>query len=146
VALTGNRIVMGLMSQLSPIDPHGTSGSAKSVIDGFETVTEFFMKISEKDAPYTYKVLAQKYDAQQLDEAVSSLMLMQEYATEILKASGYKVEAASEIAHKLARGIWTHGEVINYDKAKKIGLNVVKRARKDSFSPDAPLERHNGIS
>jgi hypothetical protein len=128
VALAGNKIVMGLMSQLSPIDPTGPNGSAKNVIDGFETVTEFFTKISEEDAPYTYKVLAQKYDGQQLDAAVSSLMLMREYATEILEGSGYKPNVAAIIS-KLARGFWTHGEVINYDKAKKIGLNVVSNIR-----------------
>jgi ATP-dependent protease ClpP protease subunit len=129
VALAGNQIVMGMMSQLSPIDPHGTRGkreiSAKSLLNGFETVTDFFRKIAEQDAPYTYKVLAQKYDAELLDEAVSSLLLMQDYASEILSGSGYKKEEVIKIAKNLARGFKNHSEVINYDKAKKLGLKVV---------------------
>lgn len=129
IALTGNQIVMGMMSHLSPIDPHGMRGNqevaAKNVIDGFETITEFFRNISEEDAPYTYKVLAQKYNAEELDEAIASITLMEDYAGEILIASGYTKEKATEIAEQLVLGYRTHGEVINFDKAKNAGLNVI---------------------
>ena len=133
VALTGNEIVMGMMGQLSPLDPTSTQKkrrvSAKGIVDGFQTVTEFFKKTSEEDAPYTYKVLAQKYDAEQLDSAISALMLMESYATEILIGSGYQKKKAKEIAYTLVRGFRNHGEVINADKAKEMGLNVVRNTR-----------------
>jgi len=132
MAITGNQIVMGMMSQLSPIDPHGVRGNqevaAKNIIDGFATITEFFKNISEDDAPYTYKVLAQKYNAETLDEAVASITLMQDYAGEILMGSGYTEDKAKEIANELTLGYKTHGEVINFDKAKKVGLNVISNS------------------
>lgn len=132
IALTGNQIVMGMMSQLSPIDPQGMSSghsiAAKSVVDGFETITEFFKNTSEEDAPYTYKVLAEKYTAEKIDEAIASITLMQDYANEILLASGYAHEDATAIAGRLTLGFRNHGEVINYDKAKLAGLNVISNS------------------
>lgn len=133
LALTGNKIVMGMMSNLTPMDPTAYVGkraiSAKNVVDGFDTVTNYFSKINVNDAPYTYKVLAEKYDAMQLDEAISTLVLMQDYISEILRGSGKTKKKAEEIAKKLVRGFKDHSEVINIDKAKKIELNVVSKEK-----------------
>jgi hypothetical protein len=128
VALAGNEIVMGIMSHLSPMDPSGQFGkssvSAKSIVDGFDMVTTYFKKLSVADAPYTYKVLADKYDAQTLDQAISALTLQQDYICEILNGSGCKDKKAEKIAETFVRGFRSHSEVINSDKAKKIGLNI----------------------
>jgi len=129
VALTGNEIVMGMMSQLTPLDPHSERGAnvtfAKSVIEGFDTVTTFFKKMRVEDAPYTYKVLADKYDAEKLDRAISACSLMEDYICEILGKCGYQKEKVKKIAQHLVRGFTNHAEVITLDKAKKIGLKVV---------------------
>lgn len=129
VALVGNEIVMGMMSQLTPLDPHTTVGKdarfAKSVVVGFENVTSFFKKIRVEDAPYTYKVLADKYDAERLDRAISALSLMEDYICEILEGCNYKKEKVAQIAQSLVRGFKNHSEVVTLEKAKKIGLKVV---------------------
>jgi len=128
VALTGNELIMGTMSQLTPLDPNrevnGKSISAVSVIRGFENVTEFFKKTAPEDAPYTYKVLAEKYEATDVDEALSIIELMKRYIIEILKGSGYEEKKAQEISDKLVTGFLDHGEVITFEKAKKLGLKV----------------------
>jgi len=127
VAIVGNKIVMGMMSQLTPLDPHTDDGvSALNIVRGFETVTGLFKKMSEKDAPYTYKVLADKYKADQMDACVSSLELMKKYVKEILIGAGYKNDKVEEISTKLVEGFQTHGDVINLDVAKDIGLNAVE--------------------
>jgi hypothetical protein len=125
VALTGNKIVMGMMSQLTPLDPHSDEIPALSVVRGFEQVTDFFRKMSEDDAPFSYKVLANKYDAVQLDMAISTLELMKNYIKEILKDAGYSNEKVEEISDRLVRGFYTHSDVIHMDKAKEIGLSVI---------------------
>ena len=129
VALTGNEIVMGVMSQLTPVDPHSSVGKggkfAKSIVDGFENVTGYFRKMNVKDAPYTYKVLADKYDAQELDRAISALLLMEDYICEVLHGCGYKKVKVKEIAEALVRGFKNHSEVITLEKAQKIGLKAV---------------------
>jgi hypothetical protein len=129
LALTGNKIVMGMMSQLSPLDPQAKlaegSVSANSVVDAHEFVTRLFDDIAVEDAPYSYKALADKFDGVDIRDALASLSLMEEYIREILEDCGYSREECKKISHSIVRGFKTHDEVINLDKAKKLGLNVV---------------------
>jgi hypothetical protein len=131
VAITGNEIVMGMMSQLTPLDPMSDDGrrtvSASSVLRGFEYATRFFQRMKPEEAPYTYKVLADKYDAVSIDEALSTSELMKEYIQEILKDAGYGKDKCEQIPERLVSGFLDHGEVINFDEAKALGLNVLER-------------------
>jgi len=125
IALVGNEIIMGMMSQLSPLDPHSDDGgSALSTKRGFQFITEKFKNLSERDAPYTYKVLAESCNAADIDAALSVLVMMENYAEEILTKSGIETKKSHEIAKKLVEGFNTHEEVIDFDKAESIGLNV----------------------
>jgi len=129
LALTGNRIVMGMMSQLSPLDPLAKSGdgavSANSVVDAHQFVTRLFDDIAVEDAPYSYKALADKCDGVDIRDALASLSLMEEYIREILEDCGYSKKECKKISKSIVRGFKTHDEVINIDKAKKLGLNVI---------------------
>lgn len=126
ISLAGDKIVMGMMSQITPIDPQSNGGiPALSVLRGFNTLTEFLETISEDDVPYSYKVLAKNYTAIQLDLALSNLELIKSYAKEILKEAKYSEKQSELIAEKLIRGCRVHSEVITLDKAKTIGLKVV---------------------
>jgi hypothetical protein len=134
IALTGNEIVMGMMSQLTPLDPHtedesGDEVSAQAVIDAHTFVTSFFRDKAVDDAPYTYRVLADKFDPVDIRDALASLSLMEEYICEILESSGYKNESCKKISETLVRGFKTHGEVINFDKAKRCGLHVFPESK-----------------
>jgi hypothetical protein len=128
LALTGNQIVMGLMSQLSPLDPQAQTGdgsiSANSVVDAHQFVTMLFDDVTLEDAPYTYKALADKFDGVDIRDALASLSLMEEYIREVLEDCGYGKEKCKKISKGIVRGFKTHDEVINVDKAKKLGLNV----------------------
>ncbi|MCW4034411.1 MAG: ATP-dependent Clp protease proteolytic subunit, partial [Candidatus Bathyarchaeota archaeon] len=129
LALTGNKIVMGLMSQLSPLDPQAQSEegavSANSVVDAHQFVTELFDEVSLEDAPYSYKALADKFDGVDLRDALASLSLMEEYIREVIQDCSYTKQQCKRISKGIVRGFKTHDEVINFDKAKKLGLNVV---------------------
>lgn len=129
LALTGNKIVMGMMSQLSPLDPQAQSDdgvvSANSVVDAHQFVTLLFDDVAIEDAPYSYKALADKFDGVDIRDALASLSLMEEYVREILEGGGYSKEQCKKISNSIVRGFKTHDEVINVDKAKKLGLNVI---------------------
>jgi hypothetical protein len=125
ISLIGNKIVMGMMSQLTPLDPQTGDGSALNTVRGYRNVTAYFSDRSESDAPYTYKVLAEKFDAAELDSAYSALALMKKYVSEILSESGYNKDKIDDIAEELVEGFKTHQDVINLDIAKDIGLNAV---------------------
>jgi len=134
IALTGNEIVMGMMSQFTPLDPHkenenGSETSAQAVVDAHSFVTSFFKDKEVSDAPYTYRVLADKFNPVDIRDALAELSLMEEYICEILESSGYKHDKCEKIAETLVRGFKTHGDVINFDKAKKSGLHVVPESK-----------------
>lgn len=130
VSLIGNEIVMGLMSQLSPIDPQsdsdGESYSCAAVPKSFQNVTSYFENKTEADAPYTYKLLADKFDPIFIEECLGVCTMMEDYTKEILSYSGYKEDEVKNISRKLVMGYSTHEEVINFDKAKTLGLRVVE--------------------
>jgi len=84
LALPGNKIVMGMMSQLSPLDLQAQSVdgavSANSIVDAHEFVTRLFDDVTIEDAPYSYKALADKFDGVDIRDAFASLSLMEEYS------------------------------------------------------------------
>jgi hypothetical protein len=130
IALTGNKIVMGMMSQLSPLDPlfegeDGRAISTKILLEANKALTSFFEVTSLEDAPYTNKILADKYDPIKIFEARSSMALMERYICEILKSSGYMVSESKKIADHLVRGFSIHEEVINERSAVELGLKIV---------------------
>lgn len=130
ISLIGNEIVMGLMSQLSPIDPqsnsNGESYSCAAVPKSFQNVTSYFENKTEDDAPYTYKLLADKFDPIFIEECLGVCTMMEDYTKEILSYSGYKEDEIKDISRKLVLGYSTHEEVINFDKAKRLGIRVVE--------------------
>ncbi len=91
LARTGNKIVMGMMSQLSPLDPQAQSDdgvvSANSVVDAHQFVTLLFDDVAIEDAPYSYKALADKFDGVDIRDVLASLSLMEEYVREILEGA-----------------------------------------------------------
>lgn len=99
--------------------------SANSIVDAHEFVTRLFDDVTLEDDPYSYKALADKFDGVDIRDAFASLSLMEEYIREILVYCGYSKEERKKISKGIVRGFKTHDEVINIDKAKKLGLNVV---------------------
>ncbi len=129
LALTGNKIVMGMMNLLSPLDLQSQSGdgtmSANSIVDAHQFVTLLFDDIAIEDTPYTYKVLADKFDGVSIRDALALLSLMEEYICEILEDCGYSKQKCKKISKGIVRGFKTHYEIINIEKAKKLGLNII---------------------
>jgi hypothetical protein len=125
---TGNQIVMGSMSHITPLDSQvrfkGTWVSATSGWRFYQRSIEWFEKKTPEEAPYPQRALAERLDPYIMEEWNGVLSAMTDYVTEILTLSGYGEEAAS-IARKLVRGYPTHSYVLNADKAKEVGLNVV---------------------
>jgi ClpP class serine protease len=130
IALTGNSIVMGMMSQLSPLDPllaeaDGRTVPAKIIVDAHDELTRFFKVTTLEDAPYTQKILADKYNPTEIQEARSIMAIMERYIHEILIKSGYDEPASSKITKNLVYGFLNHEEIINEDIGKQIGLKII---------------------
>jgi len=123
------KTVNAQMGQLSPLDPQAKIEdgvvSANSIVDAHQFVTRLLDDVTVEDAPYSYKALADKCDGVDIRDALASLSLMEDYIREIVEDCGYSKEECKKISNRIVRGFKTHDEVINIDKAKKLGLNVV---------------------
>ena len=126
LALTGNEIVMGPMSHITPLDAQisckGTKVSASSFMHFFTRASRWFEKVTPHEAPYPRKALADKLDPLIMEEWSGLTTTASDYVEEILDLAGY--EESAEIAQLLVIGFPSHNYVITPEKAKDIGLKV----------------------
>lgn len=128
MALIGNEIVMGRMSQLTPIDVQVSYKddyvSANSMIRALSRLSDFFSKTTQDEAPYPWKSMAEKLDPVLLEHWNSGLVEIGTYAKELLTLSGYKADVIDNILRTLVFPASTHGLVVDRDAAKKIKLRL----------------------
>ena len=126
IAVCANQIVMGLMSQLSPLDvqiPYaGTSVSVNSFIFSYRRWKAELATTLPEAISYPDKHLVDELDPIIQEEVASIIATGVNYVEEILTLAGYK--EAKDIAYKLTFDLGVHSQVIHYDLAKRIGLNV----------------------
>jgi hypothetical protein len=133
VALAGNKIVMGIMSNLTPIDVQLRNGedaiSANALPRAFSRLVDFFAKVEKDDAPFPWVCLAEKIDPIQLETFSGETQTMQDYATEILTLANpkAKVEDIKKIVKEITVGFDSHSAVIGYERAKQLKLSVVSK-------------------
>ncbi|HEY9205448.1 MAG TPA: hypothetical protein VIO58_05955 [Candidatus Methanoperedens sp.] len=126
LALTGNKIFMGTMSKLSPLDVQtdykNTIVSTNALLRSKAKLDGYFATVDEEDAPYSMRVMADKLDPIIMEDWAGIQETMREYVEEILKMSGYK--NVKRVANKLINELPSHSYVINHERAKKYGLKV----------------------
>lgn len=128
VALTGDTIVMGKMSHLSPLDcqlGHSRTDfpiSANDFLRCKARLDDYFKDKKVQDVPYSWKVFADNLDGVVFEHVTSAQETAYQYVLDILKRSKYK--KAEELAKKLVYGLPSHGFVIDYERAKKLKLKV----------------------
>jgi len=129
IAVTADRIVMGSMSQLSPLDPQVYyDGRMMSALNGraaYNRLCEAFSQKTREEAPYPQQALADKLDPLLMEDWNAAIETALEYATKILRLAKYG-DAAPQIAHQLVYHFTEHSADIDYDMAKELGLRVEK--------------------
>jgi len=127
LALTGNEIVMGPMSNITPVDvqvPYGgTYISATTFMRFLARATKWFERTRPEEAPYPRTALANKLDPFVMEEWGGATTTVIHYLEEILQMAGYG-EKSGSIARELATGYPIHGYVITEEKAKQLGLHI----------------------
>jgi len=126
LALTGNKIVMSSMSNISPLDPQlryrGTYISATAGRRAFNRAVRFFEKRSVDETPYPLRQFSEMLDPYTLTQWDNVCLTARMYIEEILELVGYK--DAGQIADKLIWNFPTHSHVIGADAAKALDLNI----------------------
>lgn len=125
IALVGNKIVMGEMAHLSPIDVqaerNGKLYSVNAMIRSFGNLNELFQTTSEDDAPYPWKAMADKLDPVEFQEWIDASDLMETHAKAILEHEHSSLkERADEIVDRLSSAYPTHGYSITVNEAEDI--------------------------
>ena len=133
IALVGDKIVMGLMSQLSPLDPQiiykGRQISALTPRHAYDRLCEMFEKMSKDEAPYPQQALADKLDPYLMEDWNSTVETAEQYATEILTLAKYK--KPGELAHALIHHFSDHDSDINCETAVELGIRAERHDESD---------------
>jgi len=132
LALSGNKLVMGLGSRLSPIDVQvsyaDSSVSAYSISKALSRLEHYFSTKRVDEAPYPFRAMADKLDPVILEDWTTSLLEVGGYAEEILETAKYPKEKRENIIKTLVITDKTHSFVIHRDRARSLGLNISDRA------------------
>lgn len=125
ISLVGDKIIMGGMSNISPIDPQtvrdGKRNSVNSLPRILRRLEDFFSDTAARDAPYPWKALADKIDPVELQEHIDSSSMMINHARNILcEHEDISEEDMEVIIRKLTSGYPTHQYAITFSEAKDI--------------------------
>lgn len=129
LALTGNTIRMGMMSQLSPVDPqlqyknHGFV-SANSIARAKERLDIKFEKLQEQEVGYPDRHMVEALDPVIYEEFYGIRKASETYISIILKKTGYGDDEVDQISERLIFNLPTHSFVIDRNLAKEIGLKI----------------------
>jgi ClpP class serine protease len=95
MTLAANQVVMGPMSNLTPVDVqvhyNGQYVSSYSMSRALSRLSEFFEKVTADEAPYPWKSMAEKLDPILMEDWACNLTEMSRYAFELMQMSGYKM-------------------------------------------------------
>lgn len=91
---------------------------------GFAKLNTKFETVRKEDIPYTYRSLIEGITLSTYEGYSGTMEEMRGYASELLQKAGYTEEEAEKISNRLIYEASTHNEVIDFEKAKKIGLKV----------------------
>lgn len=125
ICLVGDRIVMGDMSNLSPIDPQitrdGKRRSVNSLTRVFQSLESYFSDTAARDAPYPWKALADQIKPVEFQEHIDSSSMMFSHAQTILQNHDELSEPeVNKIIQRLTTEYPTHSYAITYPEAKDI--------------------------
>ncbi len=127
IALTGNRVRMGRMSQLGPLDPQiyykGMLVSAKSILAAKTSLERRLERKDHEMSRVDMHMLESIYPVV-VDEHARELYTGREYLDLVLTMAGYSKEMVERLYEKLVFSFPSHRHVIQADVAEKIGVAV----------------------
>lgn len=135
LCLAADTIVMGPLSNLSPIDPQrvyqGQYVSVNSFNQAVEELEERFGKQRPEQIPSPYQQLCDRIDPVILKEMNKSALDTVIVAGELLQKSQKPLKDEEKkkkiwiLANTLARNkYWPHNHIIDIEQAKELGLNI----------------------
>jgi hypothetical protein len=132
MTLAANEVVMGPMSNLTPVDIqvsyNGQYVSSYSMSRALSRLSEFFAKVTADEAPYPWRAMAEKLDPILMEDWACNVTEMSRYAFELMQMSGYTIQEIKSVIDALIFPEEPHSFVIRRDKAAKIGIKTSNTA------------------
>lgn len=137
ITLTGNKVVMGEMANLTPIDvqvPYmGIRVSVNRMSSAITRLENYFKTNLPEEVPYPYRAMAEKIDPIIFDDWNIKTNGMVEYTLDILLKAGYDIPSIVSIIENLIHTNHPHSFVIPKDVAASYKIKVVKD---DEYRPE----------
>jgi hypothetical protein len=128
MVLAANEVVMGPMSNLTPIDVqvnyNGQYVSSYSMSRALSRLSEYFAKMAVDEAPYPWRAMADKLDPILMEDWACNLKEMTRYVFELMQMSGYKMPEIKKVIDGLIFPEEPHSFVIRRDSATKMGIRT----------------------
>lgn len=128
MVLAANEVVMGPMSNLTPIDVqvgyNGQYVSSYSMSRALSRLSQYFAKVTADEAPYPWRAMAEKLDPILMEDWACNLTEMTRYVFELMQMSGYKLPEITKVVDGLIFPAEPHSFVIRRDKAAKMGIRT----------------------
>ena len=128
MSLAGNKITLGDLGYLTPIDPQvryrGEWVSSYGILEKVNDLERRFKKMTPEEMPIPWKQMTEKIDVIHYREMETIVWEAQSYARELLKSAGYDPDKAIDISSELARNPFSHGHCFDIDACEKMGLKI----------------------
>lgn len=122
IALGGNEIHMGPMSELGPIDPQFAGLPALGISSSLESIAKIVCKYPESSSMFA-DFMKEKLDLRILGYFERVSESAQQYAIRLLNDKGLK---SDEVAHKLVYEYKDHSFVIDKEEARELLGDTIK--------------------
>ncbi|OWP56411.1 MAG: hypothetical protein B2I17_05980 [Thermoplasmatales archaeon B_DKE] len=137
LACSGDEIVMGITSELGPLDPQiylpDPITGATEVFSplSIKSTLDILKDLEKDDQDQLCQLITEKINPYTLGEFLRSLDTAKEYQKKLLATRMFKnekngEEISTQIAEKMGSGYTHHGYFIGEDEAKNIGLKITK--------------------
>lgn len=128
MALAGNKVVMGPMSNLTPLDAqinyNGVPISTNNFIKSYQRIQKSFEKLLPEEAPYPQRAMAEKLDPLIMEEMNGIISTGCNYVAEVLTMSGYNEESVDKIVRYLILECNTHSTVLTREHLSSVGIKI----------------------
>ncbi|HEY9183692.1 MAG TPA: ATP-dependent Clp protease proteolytic subunit [Salegentibacter sp.] len=124
LALGGNEIHMGPMSELGPIDPQFAGLPALGISSSLESIAKIVCKYPESSSMFS-EFMKEKLDLRILGYFERVSESAQQYAIRLLAGKELNLEA-NDVAHKLVYEYKDHSFVIDKEEARELLGDVIK--------------------
>ena len=128
MSLAGNRITLGELGYITPIDPQvrykGEWISSYGILEKVTDMERRFKKLAPEEMPIPWKQMVEQLDLVHYREMETLVWEAQNYAMKLLESARYSRELQLSISTTLARNPFSHGHCFDSDACKEMGLNI----------------------